>query len=121
MRTLLFLIALLLVSPAFAQTGQVVQCGVPADVTLETDPGKDYCDIHTRAATYREKDRAYREQIEERRRNYAAPRAQALQAYQDRQVSGTVSSPPPEDDTSDSAGEATSDQETPINLLEGIQ
>ena len=81
MRYILFALAFLVIaSPAFAQ-GQVVFCGYPEEPDMETEIADNYCDIYQRQMAYGESDQRFKEQIEQRRENYNAPRAQAIQRY----------------------------------------
>ena len=69
----------LIVSPARA--ANIEACGVPDPAVLNTD-GVDYCDIYTRQLAYRLTRLEHRKLIEERQKNFAAPRDQALKNYQ---------------------------------------
>lgn len=80
MRSIVFACALVLLAafPVFA--GEPVACGVPDPAVLDTEI-PDYCNFHDRRFAYRDEDKKFKNLIEERRKNYNAPREQALKAY----------------------------------------
>lgn len=63
------------------KAAEIVQCGVPTTVTIETENNEKYCDIHQRRLAYREESLKLKEQMHERAKNYAAPKTQALKQY----------------------------------------
>lgn len=81
MRILISLFALILLfttSPAFA--GEPVFCGQPEDVNISTEGG-DFCDIHSRRIAYRREAIKLKGQMQERAKNFAAPRQAAYEQY----------------------------------------
>jgi hypothetical protein len=84
MRVLLFTALLALLSlPALAQEGIVTGCGAPATYDLETENVPNFCDYHSRRFTYAEQQQKFREQLQERQKNFIAPRQEALKNYND--------------------------------------
>lgn len=82
MRLILFFVLALIFSPFASQAGEIVGCGVPASVTIETDPGFTYCDIYQRQLAYRDEAIKLDRQMKARQINFAAPRIEALKRYQ---------------------------------------
>ena len=90
MRILIFL-SLLAVIPFFnaAQAGEPYECGVPlitdedVDAKMPTETG-GRCDIHDRRFAYREEALKMKALLNERQRNYAAPRTQIEKQYKER-------------------------------------
>lgn len=108
----------------------MVDPGPPQDQHVDTDPGEPYYNIHSRRFDYREQEKQYRSELEERRANFAAPRAQALQSYNERlieqqahMVHETASQDAPHETSDDSAKNNksadidTAHPKAPINLL----
>lgn len=60
----------------------VKTCSVPQEGQAETDPGGTYCDIHNRRVAYVQENVKFRNDLEERRKNFTAPQQQALGQYQ---------------------------------------
>lgn len=66
--------------PVYA--GEVQQCGDPRAGDQYTDTaGRDFCDVHTRRIAYREQNKILRQRLEDRQKDYNAPRQQALENY----------------------------------------
>lgn len=107
----LFLLPFFLIAffPLFAHAGEVVQCGAPKKVDLDTDAG-DYCDIYARQAAYGEQNKELRDQIDERRRNYQEPRSAARETARAKQIEQDAGYAAPESEPAQEAG--------PINLLD---
>lgn len=83
MRFILLLTAILMLLPASGQAGEILACGVPVSVRIETDPGFTYCDIYQRQLAYYDEAKALDRQMKERQINFAAPRIETLKRYQE--------------------------------------
>lgn len=84
MHYILVLLACVLVTAGFDATAHaqsVYECGAPEAPGLETDPGFEYCDIHSRRFAYKKSRDEFRAQIEARRENYQAPHSTAMEMY----------------------------------------
>ena len=81
MRIILFLAAFIfLLIPATASAGEPVFCGVPKDVNISTE-ATPFCDIHARRILYRREAIKLKGQMQERAKNFAAPRKAAYEQY----------------------------------------
>lgn len=81
MRTFLtFILFLVFMTPAAAFAGEPVFCGTPETPKMSTDGG-NFCDIHARRLAYRDEAVALKEKMQERARNFAAPRQAAYEQY----------------------------------------
>lgn len=81
MRIILFLAAFtFLLIPATASAGEPVFCGVPKDVNISTE-ATPFCDIHARRILYRREAIKLKGQMQERAKNFAAPRKAAYEQY----------------------------------------
>src|SRR5689334_19398635 len=69
-------------SPAVAAEAEITECGVPSQAQLNTD-AMAYCDIHGRRLAYSDEDKKFRDLIEQRRKNYAAPGIKAINQHKD--------------------------------------
>ena len=67
---------------AIAET-QLRTCARPQAGQAETDPGGYYCNIHDRRLAYGRENAKFRNDMEQRRKNFGAPRQEALRQYQD--------------------------------------
>lgn len=63
-----------------AQAGEIVQCGTPADVHVET-PDFTYCDIHDRRFAYKEKAQILQQEMLTRQQAFSDVRRRAIEAY----------------------------------------
>jgi len=83
MRYFFLLPALLIIftSPE-AVSGELVACGVPESYDLPTET-ENYCNFHQRRFAYREEAMKLKEQLKERQENFAAPRRQAREQYEE--------------------------------------
>lgn len=71
---------MMFVNTAPVRAAEIQACGIPDPAALNTD-GTDYCDIYTRQMAYRLTRLEHRKLLEERQKNFAAPRDQALKNY----------------------------------------
>lgn len=82
MRVLIFVFAMIVIAaPVQAEPRNVVHCGAPISSSMDTTPAYDRCDIHARRIGYQQESKALRAKIDERRDNYAVPRAEAIASY----------------------------------------
>lgn len=82
--SLFALLMLFSVLPGAALAETVVKtCGVPQTGQAETDPGGTYCNIHDRRLAYARENVKFRNDLEQRRKNFVAPQQEALGQYQD--------------------------------------
>ncbi len=72
-------------SGAYAQTGQVVQCGIPDKVSIprefSVNSDSNFCDVYSRQLAYRAERQALRADIDARRANFVVPGVIAREAY----------------------------------------
>ena len=61
--------------------GTVVQCGVPEDSVVNTDPTNEFCDIYQRQLIYKDSLNKLQEDLLTRQENFAKPRKQAYEQY----------------------------------------
>lgn len=71
---------MIVTAPANAQ-GSVVQCGVPEDAIVETDPTNEFCDIYQRQFAHKESLNKLKQDLKQRQENFAKPRKQAYEQY----------------------------------------
>ncbi len=83
MKALFALFILIIAIPATAHAGQILQCGAPVSVTINTDPNVQFCDIYTRQLKYRDSLISLQEQLQERAKNYVAPGIEARKNYRE--------------------------------------
>ncbi len=83
MKALFALFILILAIPTTAHAGQILQCGAPVSVTINTDPNVQFCDIYTRQLKYRDSLISLQEQLQERAKNYVAPGIEARNNYRE--------------------------------------
>ncbi|MCD8563347.1 MAG: hypothetical protein LRY54_04805 [Alphaproteobacteria bacterium] len=79
----LLLIALALTRPALA-AGETYQCGVPDTPKLEKTEDPEfwrYCDYYARRFAYAREQKEFRQQLDQRRKNYARYRETAIRQY----------------------------------------